>query len=125
MAPLIERAERERKRELVARIEEGIGTSAPAPAALDEVLSTLEQERVAVLLVSERGSLQAGLCPSCGRLLTDGERTCPLDGAPLAPVDAIEQVIQQAARQGAHVAVVRDHHEWLRNHGEIAALLRW
>ncbi|MGO9909237.1 MAG: hypothetical protein ACLP4R_00910 [Solirubrobacteraceae bacterium] len=41
------------------------------------------------------------------------------------PVDAIEQVVQQAARQGAHVAVVRDPHEWLRNHGEIAALLRW
>lgn len=127
MAPLIERAEREREREreLVAWIEEGLGTGGPAAAGLDEVLSTLEQQRVAVLVVPERGFLRAGLCPTCGRLSTDGERTCPLDGAPLAPVDAIEQVVEQAARQGAQVAVVRDHHEWLCNHGGIAALLRW
>ena len=124
-APLIERAERERERELVARIEEGLGTGGPAAAGLDEVLSTLEQQRVAVLLVPESDSLRAGVCPTCGRLSTDGGRTCPLDGSPLAPVNAIEHVVEQAARQGAQIAVVRDHHEWLRNHGGIAARLRW
>jgi peptide subunit release factor 1 (eRF1) len=125
LAPLIERAELERERELGARIEEGLGTGGPAAAGLDEVLSTLEQQRVAVVLVPERGSLQAGLCSTCGRLSTDGGRTCPLDGSPLAPVNAIEQVVEQAARQGAQIAVVRDHHGWLRNHGGIAARLRW
>ncbi len=124
VAPLIQRAERERERELVARIEEGLATGGPAAAGLDEVLSTLEQQRVAVLLVPERGSLRAGLCPTCGRLSTDGGRRCPLDGAPLAPVDAIERVVEEAARQAAQVVVVRDHHEWLCNHGETAAVLR-
>jgi peptide chain release factor subunit 1 len=125
VAPLIEHAERERERELVARIEEGLGTGGPAAAGLDEVLATLEQQRVAVLLLPESELLQAGLCPTCGRLSTDGGRTCPLDGSPLAPVNAIEQVIEKADRQAAKVVVVRDHDEWLRNHGQIAALLRW
>ena len=125
VAPMVERAERERERDLVARIEEGLGTVGPAAAGLDEVLSTLEQQRVAVLLVPEEGSLQSGLCPTCGRRSTDGGRTCPFDGPPLAPVDAIEQVVEETARQAAQVVMVRDHHEWLRNHGGIAALLRW
>jgi peptide subunit release factor 1 (eRF1) len=124
VAPLIERAERERQRELLARIEERLGTGGPAAAGLDEVLATLEQQRVAVLLVPESESRRAGLCPTCGRLSTDGGRTCPLDGSPLAPVNAIEPVVGQAARQAVQVVVVRDHDEWLHNHGGIAALLR-
>ena len=88
VAPLIERAERERESELVTRVEEELGTRGPVAAGLDEVLATLEQQRVAVLLVSDRGLLQAGRCPTCGRLSTDGGRTCALDGASLARVDA-------------------------------------
>lgn len=87
-----------------------------------------EQHRVAVLavlLAPGRLLLQSGLCPTCGRLSTDGGRTCPLDGAPLAPVDALEYIVHEAARQTAQVVIVRDHCEWLRNHGGIAALLRW
>ncbi|HYB30959.1 MAG TPA: Vms1/Ankzf1 family peptidyl-tRNA hydrolase [Solirubrobacteraceae bacterium] len=125
VARFVERAERERERELVARIEEGLGTGGPAAAGLDEVLSTLEQRRVAVLLVPESASLRAGLCPTRGRLPTDGGRTCPLDGSPLAPVDVIAQVIQEAGRQAAQVVAVRGHYEWLCDHGGIAALLRW
>jgi hypothetical protein len=45
--------------------------------------------------------------------------------SPLAPVDAIEQVVDEAARHAAQVMVVHDHHDWLCNHGDIAALLRW
>jgi len=37
--------------------------------------------------------------------------TCPLAGTSLAPVDAIERVVEEAARQAAHVVVVRDHRE--------------
>jgi hypothetical protein len=37
----------------------------------------------------------------------------------------IGYVVEEAASQAAQVVVVRDHHEWLRNHGEIAVLLRW
>ena len=125
VAPLVGRVQRDRERELVARLEEGLGTGGPAAAGLDEVISTLEQQRVAVLLVPDRGALPAGLCPTCGRLSADGERTCPLDGALLAPVNAIEQVIESAGKQAAQVVVVRDQRDWLRDHGDIAALLRW
>jgi hypothetical protein len=51
--------------------------------------------------------------------------SCPLDGATLAEVDAAEQADEKAASQGAQVVVLRHETAWLREHGEIAALLRW
>jgi len=125
VAPLIERSQRQRERELVDRLGQALGTGGAAAAGLDEVLSTLEQQRVDTLLVAERSSLKAGLCPTCGRLFTDGGRRCPLDGATLAEVDAVERAVEKAASQAARVAVFRHEIEWLRQHGEIAALLRW
>ncbi len=125
VAPLVEHAKRERERKLLAQIEEGLGTGGRAAAGLDEVLAMFEQRRVAALLVSRREAIGARLCPVCGRLSTGDGRTCPLDGAALAPVDALEWVVDEAAKQAAQVMVVRDDCEWLRDHGGIAALLRW
>ena len=125
VASLIERADRERELGLIARLEQALGTGGPAAAGLDEVLSTLEERRVAVLLVPERGDLKPGLCPTCGRVSSDGARSCRLDGALLAEVDAIEYAVEEAAGQSAQVMVARHRPEWLRGHGEIAALLRW
>jgi peptide chain release factor subunit 1 len=125
VAPLIERAQRQREHELVDRLEQALGTGGPAAAGLDEVLSTLEQQRVDTLLVAERSSLKAGLCPTCGRLSADGGRSCPLDGATLAEVDAAEQAVEKAASQAAQVVVLRHETDWLREHSKIAALLRW
>ena len=90
------------------------------------LIERAEQERESELVARteeglERGLLQAG----CGRLSTDGARTCPLDGAWLPPVDAIEYVVEEAASQAAQVVMVRDRRERLRNHGGIAALLHW
>jgi peptide chain release factor subunit 1 len=125
VAPVVQSAARDRERALVARLEDALGTGGPAAAGLDEVLATLEQERVATLLVAEGASLTAGLCSRCGRLAASGENHCPLDGAPLGAVDAVEHAIEIAAHQGIDVVVV--HHELaaLREHGSIAALLRW
>jgi peptide chain release factor subunit 1 len=125
VAPAIERAERDRELELITHVEQALGTGGPAAAGLDEVLSTLQEQRVAILLVPEHGDLKAGLCPTCGRLATDGERRCPLDDAPLAEVDGVEHALEEAERQSAQVVVMRHRSEWLREHGEIAALLRW
>lgn len=125
IAPVIDGAEREREHELVARIEEALGSGGPAAAGLDEVLATLEQQRVEVLLLAEGANLVAGLCPRCGRLSTSGDGHCPLDGASLGRVDAVEHAVELAAKQSVDVIVV--HHELtaLREHGSIAALLRW
>ena len=118
-------AECERERALMARLEQALGTSGAGAAGLDQVLSTLEQHRVELLLVPERSNLRAGLCPRCVRLWSDGERSCPLDGAALAEVDAVAHAIGKAARQSVPVLVVRHTDEALSRHGRIAALLKW
>ncbi len=125
VAPVIERAEHDRERALVDRLEQGLGTGGPAAAGLDEVLSTLEQERVETLLVADRSRLTAGLCPRCARLSTSDQGKCALDGAVLAEVDAVEHAVDEAVRQSARVVVMRHEVNWLLEHGQIAALLRW
>lgn len=76
-------------------------------------------------MVTDHSTLKAGLCPTCGRLSTDGGRTCPLDGATLAEVDATEHAVEEAMGQSARVVVAHDELEWLGEHGGIAAALRW
>ena len=125
IAPVIERVGREEERDLISTLEQQLGTGGPAAAGLDDVLSALEQRRVETLLVPERSDLRAGLCPTCGRLSTDGERKCPLDGHVLVEVDAVEHAIEEAAGQSAQVVVARHEPEWLHGHGDIAAVLRW
>ncbi len=125
VAPVVERTERNRERDLVARLDQALGTSGPAAAGLDDVLSSLEQEQVAILLIPEHAELTAGLCPTCGRLSTDDARTCPLDGHVLGEVNAVEYAIEAATRQSAEVVVSHHEQEWLGEHGQLAALLRW
>jgi hypothetical protein len=64
--------------------EEALGTGGSAAAGLDEVLATLEEGCVEVLLVADRASPTAGLCSLCGRLSASADGPCQLDGAPLA-----------------------------------------
>ena len=125
VAPVLEQAEREREHTLVQVLDQALATGGAAAAGLDEVLSTLEQRRVGTLVVPARSSIKAGLCPTCGRLSTTDNGRCPLDGAILAEVDAIEHAVEEAAGQSAQVVVARHELEWLHEHGEIAALLRW
>ncbi len=93
---------------------EALGTGGAAVSGLDEVIATLEHEAVDVLLVVEGVELVGGRCPRCGRLSASAEGACQADGSPLTAVDAIE-----------HVVVVRHETAALRDHGSIAALLRW
>lgn len=126
VAPLVEAAERERERELVARLREFLGVGGRAAAGLDEVLATLEQERVEVLILAEGASLVADQCPTCGRLSASAQDHCPLDGARLARVDAVEHAVKRAAGGSvADIVVVRHEAAALKQHGSIAALLRW
>jgi peptide subunit release factor 1 (eRF1) len=115
IAPVIERVGREEERNLISRLEQQLGTGGSAAAGLDDVLSALEEQRVETLLVPERSDLRAGLCPTCGRLSTDGECRCPLD----------RHVLEKAAGQSTQVVVAPHEPEWLHGHGDIAALLRW
>ncbi|HYM44616.1 MAG TPA: Vms1/Ankzf1 family peptidyl-tRNA hydrolase [Solirubrobacteraceae bacterium] len=125
IAPIVGRAERDRERALIARLEDALGTGGTAVAGLDEVLTLLEQDRVETLLLADRANLAAGLCSSCGRLSTSAEGGCPLDGAPLASVDASEYIVELAAQRSVEIVVVGDESGALREHGQVAALLRW
>jgi peptide chain release factor subunit 1 len=125
VAPLLERADRDRECGLIARMDEALSTGGRAAAGLDEVLSTLGQHRVEALLVLEGADLVAGRCPRCGRLFASALGACLADGSPLGAVDAGEHATTLAARQSAEVVVVRHETTWLRERGAIAALLRW
>jgi len=125
IAPVIESSERKRERTLVAAVEQGLGIGGAAAAGLDEVLAMLEQRRVDTLLVPEQATLVAGVCPQCGRLSDADDLRCPLDGAALSEVDAVEHAVQEAAAQSVQIAVIRYENEWLSEHGQIAARLRW
>lgn len=96
VAPVLERAEREHERELMIQLDEGLGTGGRAAAGLDEALSMLEQHRVATLLVTAS-----------------------------ADIDEVELAVELASEQGADVVVIRHEAAALRQHGSIAALLRW
>jgi peptide chain release factor subunit 1 len=122
---VIDPARRNRERDLIVQLEQALGTGGAAAAGLDEVLSMLNQQRVDTLLVSERGSLKGGRCPTCGRLSSDGGGRCPVDGSILIEIDAIEHAVAKAVTQSARVVIVDHEQAWLHEHGEIAALLRW
>jgi peptide chain release factor subunit 1 len=96
VAPVLEGAEREYERQLMTRLDEGLGTGGRAAAGLDEVLATLEQHRVATLLVTAS-----------------------------ADIDEVELALELASEQGIDVVVIRHEAPALREHGAIAALLHW
>ncbi|MHB1833960.1 MAG: baeRF10 domain-containing protein [Solirubrobacteraceae bacterium] len=125
VAPVLRKAQRDHEQALIDELEQALATGGRAAAGLDEVLSTLEEQRVAILLVPERDSLRGGRCPTCGRIWTDGTTSCPVDGEQLLQIDCVEHAVKQAERQSAQVVVVRDHAQWLPEHGRIAALLRF
>lgn len=125
VTPHVERAERRRELQLIERLDQALGTGGAGAAGLDDVLSALEQGVVAVLLVPEQDGLDGWLCRVCGRLSADGSGRCPLDGSELDRVDAVEHAVRRASAHAAEVVVVRWEQEWLRQHGNIAALLRW
>lgn len=125
VGPVIERVERDREHALTERLDQALGTGGAAAAGFDEVIAMLEQRRVETLVVSEQSHVKAGLCPTCGRLSTADDGSCPLDGARLGEVDATEHAVEKAARQRVPVVVIRHERGWLSEHGEFAAILRW
>ena len=125
VSPVVEVAERERERTLISRLEDALGTGGAAAAGLDEVLATLREQRVELILLADQTSLTAGRCARCGRLSPSSDDRCADDGEPLTAVDAGEHILALAAQHSIGVAVLRHESEALLVHGQIAALLRW
>lgn len=125
ITPIVEHADRSRESALLWELEESIGIGGNAVTGLEEVLSMLEQDRVATLLVEEGAGLTAWRCERCGRLYPSAVESCPLDGGSVKPVDGAMHAIDLAAERSSEVVMVRFEREELAQRGSIAALLRW
>lgn len=126
-APLIEADERERERDALARLREGMAPGGHGAAGLDEVLGLLNERRVKTLLLAHGFTAPGSACPLCGRLsLEDAAAPCPVDGSPRARCANIaERAVELALEQSAEVAIVRHRLDELAEHGPIAALLQY
>jgi peptide subunit release factor 1 (eRF1) len=121
----IEAAERAHEREQLDRLLDGMGAGGHGTAGLDDTLGALNERRVAVLLIEEGFTAPGSVCASCGYATARDGAACPADGGELRPRDDIvETAIELALAQSAQVLVVR-HHDDLREHGSIGAVLRF
>ena len=101
---VMQRIEREREDEALARLREGLsGGPRPAAGRIADVLEALNQRRVETLLVAAGTTAPGRECPSCGWLGVGGDE-CPADGTPtIARPDIIGPAIQRALLQSADV----------------------
>ena len=127
-APAMEKLDREREREALDRLQEGVSKGGRGAAGIDDVLSALNERRVETLLMSQGFTVSGCTCPQCNSVYSLNGGACPADGTELdCRDDVIESAVHLALEQSAGVLVVRDeeHANELRSHGGIAAVLRF
>ena len=109
---------------LLGRLEEGLGRGERAAAGLDDVLATLNEQRVEALLLDAGFSAPGAQCPSCN-LVTAKTGNCPADETELEErPNVIAAAVERALAQDAKVITLSDRPE-LESHGHIAAVLRF
>lgn len=111
------------------RLRAGIGAGGRAVGGWADVLGTLNEKRVEILLLARPDPTHPrapGLvCPVCGWLGLEAE-ACPVDGTGLGRrEDIAEPAVEAAVRQHAEVMVLRHHDDALRVHGGVGAVLRF
>lgn len=118
--------QRQREREWETRhireLEEGLGTGW-AVTGIRATLEALARGQVRTLLVDSQATAEGHRCADTGHLVLEPEQ-CEAEGDPIAVPDLIDEAIEEALRQGAHVDVVEDD----AARGEVpglAALLRF
>ena len=121
--PLFEEIEEQREAAALDRLGEG----GRAAFNLEEVLRALNERRVECLLLDERFAAPGTICPECGWLGPEGERTCPVDGRELEQLDDLtDAAIELTLQQSAEILAVRRRREELQERaGGIAAMLRF
>jgi peptide chain release factor subunit 1 len=123
--PLMREHERERRRGLLDRVDEGLAPDGRAAAGLDDIVGCLNEQRVATLLLDSRLSASGAECRTCGWLTTSPNGACPADGGALrVHDDMVEPAIDRALAQDAEIMRVSDEPR-IDAHGGIAALLRF
>jgi peptide chain release factor subunit 1 len=123
--PAMEEEDRKREREALDRFNGGVGSGGRGAAGLDEVLTSLHERRVEVLLYEPGLTAPGARCPQCGWMTTASADRCPADDTALEPCeDVVEAAIEAAVSQSAEALPVR-HFQDLGPHGRIGAVLRF
>ncbi|MBV9916230.1 MAG: hypothetical protein JO153_06970 [Solirubrobacterales bacterium] len=126
VSDLVEQDERERERQALDRLAEGIGSGGRAAGGPQNVLEALNERRVGALLLADDFDRRGGRCPSCGILSLERRGPCPSgDGSELEEVEHLrEAAIESALAQDAEVIVVSRYPDLGPFEG-IGALLRF
>ena len=127
-AEQMEALDREREREALDRLQEGVSKGNRGAAGLDDVLNALNERRVETLLLSAGFTAAGCSCPQCNSVYAHNGGACPADGTELdCRDDVIESAVHLALEQSAAVLRIgdEDHSNELRSHGSIAAVLRF
>ena len=123
--PLMEEHERTAERAAIDRLKQGVGAGGRGVAGLEDALSALNERRVEVLLIEERFQMPGRVCPQCGSLFAENVTACPADEtATDAYDDIVEEAVELALSQSAHVIITR-HHDDLEEMGGVGAVLRF
>ncbi|MEA2386553.1 MAG: hypothetical protein QOJ22_727 [Thermoleophilaceae bacterium] len=123
--PLIEEHERQAERAALDRVKQGVGSGGRGVAGLDDVLGSLNERRVELLLIEERFQMPGKVCPQCGSLYPQNVAACPADESPTESYDDIvEEAVELAVSQSADVIITR-HHDDLEQLGGVGAVLRF
>jgi hypothetical protein len=124
--PVLDELVAGRDAELLARIDEGIGTGGRAVAGLGDVLTAVHERRIDTLVIQEGFTAKGTRCPQCGWLGVSAGGQCPADGTMTDVVDNIvETAVGRAFGQDARVRYLAADDEAIEMKGSIAALLRF
>jgi peptide chain release factor subunit 1 len=119
-AEAIEEYERQREREALDRLTQGVGSGGRGVAGLQSTLDALNESRVEILLLAPGYSAPGFRDASTGLLAAENSA----DGSAQALEDVVEPAIEKAIEQSADVMVVRRHDD-LGPLGGIGAVLRF
>jgi peptide subunit release factor 1 (eRF1) len=125
-SPLLDELIARRDEELLARIDEGVGTGGRAVAGLKDVLPCVHERRIDTLVVQEGFAAKGVRCPQCGWLGLSAGGQCPADGTMTEMVDnVVEAAVARAFGQDARVRYLPAADTALAERGSIAAVLRF
>lgn len=124
-APVMREHEDKHHTELLERLQQGLGRGERAAAGLDDVLDSLNEQRVEALLIDAGFSAPGAQCPTCGWIGAKTGGKCPADQSELEErPNIVDAAIERALAQDAKVVTLAERPE-MESHGGIAAVLRF
>lgn len=124
--PVLDDLVARRDAELLAKIDEGIGTGGRAVSGLGDVLTAVHERRIDTLVIQEGFTAKGTRCPQCGWLGVSAGGQCPADGTMTDVVaNIVETAVGRAFGQDARVRYLAADDETIEMKGSIAALLRF